>query len=98
MQSHVFLLIWPRIAIIGSFTGNIKLRLFPYVLRVFEEVFFLLFYMVCISSLSDAGCTAEVMNGEEKVPVPVPELTFYFGEYAKFRAERRPKVRPRLPE
>lgn len=43
MQKHIFLLIWTRSAVIGSFTGNIKLWLFPYVLRVFEEVFFCCF-------------------------------------------------------
>lgn len=52
----------------GSFTGNIKLW-FPYVLEYLRRVFLLLFYMVCTPSLSDAGCTAEVMSGEEKVPV-----------------------------
>lgn len=36
--------------------------------------------------MSDAGSTTEVMNGEEKVPAPVAELTFYFSKYAKFRA------------
>lgn len=52
--------------------------------------------MVCVSSLSDAGCTTEVMNGEEKVPVT--GLTFYFSKNAKFRAQPGPKIRPKLPK
>lgn len=71
---------------------------FPYVFEYLRRLLLLLFYMVCISSLSDAGCTTEVMNGEEKVPVPVTEHSLYFSKCAKFRAPPQPDVRPILPE
>lgn len=42
-----FLLIWTWIAIIGSFTRNIKLWLFPYVLEYLRRSFFVVLYGLC---------------------------------------------------
>lgn len=64
-----------------------------YLRRSFFVVLYGLYFV-----MSDAGCTTEVINGEEKVPVPATELTFYFRKYAKFRAQPQPKDRPKLPE
>lgn len=52
-----------------------------YLRRSFFVVLYGLYFV-----MSDAGCTTEVINGEEKVPVPAAELTFYFSKYAKFRS------------
>lgn len=59
--------------------------------------FFVVLYGLCFVT-SDAGCTTEVMNGQDKLSVPATELTFYFSKYAKFRAQPQPKVCPKLPE
>lgn len=50
MQSHIFLLIWTWIALIGSFTGNIKIAVVSLCTESIWGGLFLLFYMVCISS------------------------------------------------
>lgn len=58
----------------------------------------MLFYMVCISSQVTPAAPLRSCMREEKLPVPVTELTLYFSKYAKFRSQPQPEARPQLPE
>lgn len=86
-----FMFVWTWIAMLGSFTGDIKLHWFPLSMWVGR---FCCFHMVCISSLSDVRCTTEVMNGDK---VPVTEVTFILANVLNLELSHSQKIVPCSP-